>query len=250
MLILFSIVKLFIQIIIILFIISTKYNKNDFEKNLIRYIKFNKKQIKIHDYEERLFSSINYINFLKKSKHIIHFKKVKNPKVSFVTTIFNQEKYLSNFIFSVQTQKLKEYELICVDDFSSDNGTKTIKKLQKKDKRIKLIKNKKNKGALYSRYIGQINANGNYIIFVDCDDFIMENGIFNSYKYTKKNNIDIIQFHIVKQVKNKIYISHSGDNYKKTVYQPYLSYVHYYDLKNKKGAEYNYALWNKLKEKL
>jgi glycosyltransferase involved in cell wall biosynthesis len=196
-----------------------------------------------------LISAIKYVNFLKQSKHKISFNQVKNPKVSFVTTIFNQENYLSNFIFSIQNQKLKEFELIVIDDFSVDNGTKNIQKIKEKDKRIKLIRNKKNMGTLYSRYIGELSANSEYIIFVDCDDFVLKDGIFNSYNYIKKTNIDIIQFHIVRQEKNKIFISNFSYNYKKTIYQPYLSYVHYYDIKNKKGAEYNYALWNKLIKK-
>ena len=186
------------------------------------------------------------MNFLKESKKKISYKQVKNPQVSFITTIFNQENYLPKFIFSVQNQKLKKYELICVDDFSEDNSTKIIKEIKKNDKRIKLIRNKRNMGALYSRYIGELNAIGEFIIFIDCDDFVMENGIFNSYKYIKKNNIDIIQFHIIRQDKNQIFISNFSNTYKKTIYQPYLSYVHYYNIKNKKGAEYNYALWNKL----
>jgi len=183
---------------------------------------------------------------LKESKLILSYKKIKNPKVSFISTIFNQENYLSKFIFSVQRQKLKKYELIFIDDFSADDGTKIIKKIQEKDKRIKLIKNKNNMGTLYSRYIGELNANSENIIFIDCDDFLLENGIFNSYKYIEKNNIDIVQFHAVWQDKNVISISNFSYNYEKTIYQPYLSYIHYYNIKKKKGDEYNYALWNKL----
>ena len=238
--------KLFFIIIYISFIISIRSYKSVFEKKLIRYINYNSKQIKINNYEEKLYSSIKYVNFLKESKQEISYKQVKNPQVSFITTIFNQENYLPTFIFSVQNQKLKKYELICVDDFSEDNSTKVIKEMKKKDERIKLIRNKRNMGALYSRYIGELNAIGEFIIFIDCDDFVMENGIFNSYKYIKKNNIDIIQFHIIRQDKNQIFISNFSNTYKKTIYQPYLSYVHYYNIKNKKGAEYNYALWNKL----
>jgi glycosyltransferase involved in cell wall biosynthesis len=238
--------KLLFIIIYISFIISIRYKKSVFEKKLIRYINYNSKQIEINNYEEKLYFSIKYVNFLKESKHEISYKQVKNPKVSFITTIFNQEKYLPKFIFSVQNQKLKKYELICVDDFSEDNSTKVIKELKKKDKRIKLIRNKRNMGALYSRYIGELNAIGEFIIFIDCDDLVMENGIFNSYKYLKRNNIDIIQFHIIKQDKNRIFISNFSNTYKKTIYQPYLSYIHYYNIENKKGAEYNYYLWNKL----
>ena len=239
-------VKFFNSIILIIFIISIKINKYDFEKKLIRFIKYNSKQIKINNYEEKLYSAIKYVDSLNVSEHTISYKQVKNPQVSFITPIFNQENYLSNFILSVQKQKLEKYELIFVDDFSEDNSTNIIEEIKEKDKRIKLITNNKNMGALYSRYIGELNAKGEFIIFIDCDDFVMENGIYNSYKYIKKYKIDIIQFYTISQEKNKIFLSNSGNVYKKTIYQPYLSYVFYYDIKNKKGAEHNYALWNKL----
>jgi glycosyltransferase involved in cell wall biosynthesis len=185
-------------------------------------------------YEQKLFNAIKYVNSLKVSKLEISYKAVKKPKVSFISTVFNQENYLSNFIFSVQNQKLKEYELIFVDDFSLDNSTKIIKKIKGKDKRIKLIKNKKNMGTLYSRYIGELNAKSEYIIFIDCDDFVLKDGIFISYNYIKKNNIDIVQFHTVWQDKNRISISNFSYNYEKTIYQPYLSYIHYYNINKKK----------------
>lgn len=130
-------VKLFILIIPILFIICIRYKKYDFEKKLIRYIKINQRQLKINNYEEKLFSIIKYVDFLKNSKHIISFEKVKSPKVSFITTIFNQENYLSNFIFSVQNQKLKDFEFIFIDDCSTDNGITIIRKIEKKEKRKK-----------------------------------------------------------------------------------------------------------------
>ena len=193
-----------------------------------------------------MLSIIKYVNFLKESKYDVSYEQIENPKVSFITTIFNQENYLLNFIFSVQNQKLKEFEFIIVDDFSSDNSTKIIQKIKEKDKRIKLIKNNKNRGALYSRYIGELKANAEYIIFVDCDDFVLEDGIFNSYNYIKKNKIDIIQFHTVWHYQNEIYISNFAYNYEITIYQPYLSYIYYYNIENRKGEEYNYALWNKL----
>ena len=180
--ILINLVKLFILIIIFLVKMPFRHKKYAFENKLIRYIKNNKKQIKIKDYEKKLFNAIKYANSLKESKHEISYKVIKKPKVSFISTVFNQENYLSNFIFSVQSQKLREYELIFVDDSSADNSTKIINKIKEKDKRIKMIKNKKNMGTLYSRYIGELNSNSEFIIFIDCDDFVLENGIVNSYK--------------------------------------------------------------------
>ena len=89
-----------------------RYKKYAFENKLIGYIKINKKQIKIKDYEQKLFNAIKYVNSLKESKHEISYKEIRKPKISFISTVFNQKNYLSNFIFSVQNQKLKEYELI------------------------------------------------------------------------------------------------------------------------------------------
>ena len=247
--------KLFILIIVIiiiiffLFIIPIKNSKYGIENKLIRYMKMNKKEIKINKKKEKLISAIKYINFIKESNHQIYYNQVGIPKISFITTVFNQEKYLPNFIFSVQNQKLKEYEFIFVDDFSVDNSTRIIHKFEENDKRIKLIKNKKNMGTLYSRFIGELNAISEYIIFIDCDDFVLEEGIFNSYKYIKKYKIDIIQFHSIWKIKNKILIKDFSYNYKKIIYQPYLSYIFYYNNKKKQGIEDNCALWNKLIKK-
>ena len=97
--------KLFILIILFLVIIPFKHIEYNFENKLIRFIKVNKKKIKIKDYEQKLFLAIKYVIFLKESKQEFFYKKINKPKVSFISTVFNQEKYLSNFIFSVQNQK-------------------------------------------------------------------------------------------------------------------------------------------------
>ena len=77
----------------------------------------------------------------------------------------------------------------------------------KTDKRIKLIKNKINRGSLYSRYKGAIMAKGKYIIFVDSDDIILQNGINNAYNYINNNKLDMVQFHSVFEYKGKVFIS-------------------------------------------
>ena len=56
----------------------------------------------------------------------------------------------------------------------------------------------------------------------------------------------VIQFHTVWHYENQTYINNNGYNYENIIYQPYLSYIHYYNIENKKGEEYIYALWNKL----
>ena len=97
--ILIILVKLYILIIFFLVTMPFRYKKYAFENKLIRYIKINKKQIKIKDYEQKLFNAIKYVYSLKESKHEISYKAIKKPKVSFISTVFNQENYLSTLIF-------------------------------------------------------------------------------------------------------------------------------------------------------
>ena len=129
----------------------------------------------------------------------IYYTEIKNPRIAFISPVFNQLNDLYSFILSIQKQKLKDYELIFVDDFSMDNSVEFIQVKKKEDKRIKLIRNKKNMGTLYSRYIGQKLAKAKYSIFVDCDDLVLEDGIFKSYNHIIKYNLDIVQFHTIWQ---------------------------------------------------
>ena len=96
---LISLIKLFILIIFSLVTMPFRHKKYAFENKLIRYIKINKKQIIIKDYKQKLFNAIKYVNSLKELKHDISYKEIKKPKVSFISTVFNQENYLSTLIF-------------------------------------------------------------------------------------------------------------------------------------------------------
>jgi glycosyltransferase involved in cell wall biosynthesis len=89
---------------------------------------------------------------------------------------------------------MDEIEIIIVDDFSSDNTSELVLKLQEEDPRIKYIKNKENRGTLYSRSIGALNAKSKYIMTIDNDDLFLP-GIFNiSYEEAEINDIDILEF--------------------------------------------------------
>ena len=187
-----KIIKLFF-ILFQVILYNNRKNTSNFENKLNRFIKYNRKNMSIIIQDERLLSIMKDIQSFKENKpKITSYKKINNPKVSFISPVFNQLNYLSSFILSIQNQKLKDYELIFVDDFSMDNSVEFILEKEKKDKRIKLIKNKKNMGALYSRYIGQKIAKANYSIFLDCDDIVLEDGIIKSYNHIVKFNLDIV----------------------------------------------------------
>ena len=97
-----------------------------------------------------------------------------NPLISVIVPVYNVEKYLDRCIESIANQTYKNLEIILVDDGSPDNCPKICGKWAKKDKRIKVI-HKENGGVSSARNIGIDDASGDYIGFVDSDDFIEKN---------------------------------------------------------------------------
>ena len=152
-------------------------------KNKINFSNINRNEM--NDY----FKLCNNGNLISKIP-----KFVDNPKITVVIPVYNAHKYLKKTIRSIQNQNMEEIEILIVDDFSTDNTIEVVKELQEEDCRIKLIKNKENRGTLYTRSIGALNAKGKYIMPIDNDDLFMP-GIFNiSYEEAENNNIDIIEF--------------------------------------------------------
>jgi glycosyltransferase involved in cell wall biosynthesis len=96
----------------------------------------------------------------------------KLPKVSVIMPIFNEEKWISQSLESIQKQTYKNIEIIIVDDFSTDNSIKIIERYVKSDNRIKLIKKcDEPRGPGVSRNIAFKIADGEYIAFQDADDY-------------------------------------------------------------------------------
>lgn len=91
--------------------------------------------------------------------------------VSIIIPIYNAEKYIQHCISSVLVQTYTNIEIILVNDGSTDNSLNICQKLQKQDKRIKII-NQENKGASIARLEGIKQSKGEYLSFVDSDDFI------------------------------------------------------------------------------
>lgn len=125
-----------------------------------------------------------------------NFQKVKNPKISIITPVFNREKYLLRFIRSIQNQNFQDIEILLIDDFSLDNSTKIIEELINEDERIVLLKNKKNKGTLISRNIAGLKAKGEYLIFPDPDDIMSPIVLDKCYYTAKRFNFEFIRFYM------------------------------------------------------
>ena len=129
-----KIIKLLLFFLFQVILFNIRNKKSNFEKILNRYIKFNRKNISIIIQDEKLLSIMNYLKSLKeKVPQNIYYTEIKNPRISFISPVFNQVNDLYSFILSIQKQKLKDYELIFVDDFSMDNSVEFI---QGKKKRI------------------------------------------------------------------------------------------------------------------
>ena len=186
--------KIFIIFIIFIFnlINSEKRNLPEF-KNVHNNDTFNFKETNLT--KSYLFEKIN--KYIKICRNGILINKISNnknykTKISAIIPVYNASKTIKPAVRSIQNQDMSELEIILVDDVSPDNSVEIINQLILEDKRIRLIKNKKNKGILYSRSIGALNAKGKYIMALDNDDLFLF-GIFNKcYKEAKKNNFDII----------------------------------------------------------
>lgn len=112
-------------------------------------------------------------------------------KISVVVPAYNVEKYIEKTLRSIMEQSLKEIEIIVINDGSKDNTLAIIKKLMLEDSRIVLI-DKKNGGVSQARNDGIKKARGEYISFIDGDDWIEKDFFEESYKYGVENNLDMI----------------------------------------------------------
>lgn len=94
------------------------------------------------------------------------------PKVSIIIPVFNAEKYLERCLKSVLDQKFTDFEVIIVNDGSQDSSISILSVYLQRDNRIKLINNAKNKGVSVARNMGLEHAEGEFVLFVDADDYL------------------------------------------------------------------------------
>ncbi|MFI1743929.1 glycosyltransferase [Thalassobellus sediminis] len=115
--------------------------------------------------------------------------------LSIIVPVYNVEMHLVSCIESIYVQDLenKKYEVICVNDGSTDNSLKTLQILNKKHKNIKII-SQKNQGLSGARNTGLNSARGKYILFVDSDDTIKPNILKEITEICTNNNLDILEF--------------------------------------------------------
>lgn len=115
------------------------------------------------------------------------------PKVSIIVPVYKAEKYLNRCVDSILAQTLTDFECILIDDGSPDNCPAICDEYAKKDSRIKVI-HQKNSGVSAARNRGIDEANGDWIGFVDSDDWIDSKTYETAFNYTKSNSVEIVQW--------------------------------------------------------
>ena len=114
-------------------------------------------------------------------------------KISVIISIYNTEKYIRECLDSVINQTLKNIEIICVNDGSTDNSLNILKEYESKDKRIIII-DQKNQGLSCSRNNAMKIAKGEYIQFLDSDDYLKSDTIEKLYNFANKNDLELCSF--------------------------------------------------------
>ena len=144
-----------------------------------------------------IYYLFNYFKFIhKESIDVLN----KHPKISVFLPIFNKGKYLNSAIKSLQSQTLINIEIIAINDASTDDSLKILKKILKRDKRIKILNNDRNRGPLYSRAMGIINSSGEYLMNLDADDKLLNNNCLKIlYNLAKSFNYDFCRF-LIKRI--------------------------------------------------
>lgn len=125
------------------------------------------------------------------------------PKISIIVPIYNAERYINRSIDSLINQKLKEIEIILVNDGSIDNSLEICKKYEELDSRVIVI-NKENGGVSSARNAGLKIARGEFIGFIDPDDWIENDMYYNMYNSIKNNYSEVVMCNYCIEEKNKI----------------------------------------------
>lgn len=140
-------------------------------------------------------------------------KVISDKLISIIVPVYNVEKYLKKCVYSILNQSYKNLEVILVNDGSTDNSGKICDELSREDSRINAY-HKDNGGLSDARNYGVAKANGEYVGFVDSDDYIDQYMYENLYKAIRKYNTQIAECGITRVYKNnKLRPHYDGEEY-------------------------------------
>lgn len=116
---------------------------------------------------------------------------VSNPEISVIVCIYNMERFLRRSLDSLRHQSMKDFEVLLVDDGSSDRSSDICDSYTRRDRRFRYIY-KENGGVNDARATGVINAHGRYLCFLDPDDFVEPDYLYKLHHAIRKSNADIV----------------------------------------------------------
>ncbi len=119
-----------------------------------------------------------------------------NPKITVIIPVYNTADYLEECINSVVNQSFNEFEIICVNDGSTDSSLDILESYKSKDSRITII-NQPNMGLGAARNVALKCAKGDYILFLDSDDYIAEEMLSDVYNLVQQKSLDLLFFKLI-----------------------------------------------------
>lgn len=129
--------------------------------------------------------------------------KIEEYLLSIVVPMYNVESYIGRCLDSLLTQDIENYEIIIVNDGSTDKSLNIAREYQQKSKKIKILE-QKNQGQSVARNKGLEEAVGKYIFFVDSDDYITENSLSKLLNQISENNLDLLGFEYCIDVNDQV----------------------------------------------
>ena len=167
-----------------------------------------------------------------------------NPKVTVIMPVYNASKYLHDCMSSLLSQTLRDIEIICIDDGSTDDSFMILEEYASKDSRIHLFK-QENKGAGAARNIGLSLARGRYLSFLDSDDFFYPEMLSQAYYSAEKYDSDVVLYRYNYYYDNQNYLSKSSHGLN-DVYLPKVDVFSDVDVSGRRFRLADTNPWNKL----
>ena len=140
-----------------------------------------------------LSSPIKFADITERDTKALVLGNVKNPIVSVIIPVYNVDKYLAECLSSIQMQTLKNIEIICIDDGSTDNSLSVLCQVAKEDPRISILV-QRNSGLSAARNSGIQIARGKYLYYIDSDDLLEKDALQFLVESMEDNNLDCIFF--------------------------------------------------------
>lgn len=169
-------------------------------------------------------------------------------KLSIIMSLYNVELYMRTAVESVLNQTLKDFELICINDGSTDYSLMTAQEYAEKDDRIKIITYDKSKGQAFARNRGMDIAQGKYIGFVDGDDWIQPDMFEKLYENAETNNSEVsfCAAALYDELSQKCDFTNSYYNLSLIPSSFDNKVFSHKDMKSLLTGQINVALWNKI----